>query len=229
MADQDLEIAGEEIIDEDAPEIPEVLESLLLFALNECKDNILNGGEEVTATDGSGDTSEITLDGSVPFTVLAVKDTLFIETHPGPDSDAVMAEARRTVEGARGAAGYAFCYDGYVETDEGTQDAIIAEGGVPGADEAFAVGYIYKTVDDVVMFEKDPVFIGMAPNFMARLKEAEEYADEDIDERYNVPAAPAEAEEPLDEDMAAAQEGANEYLATHSVDGKSPLTFVPAE
>lgn len=219
MADRNVEM------DTETPEIPEVLESLLVFTLNECKDHILNGAaEEVHPVDAAEaqDTREIILDGSVPFTVLAVKDNLFIETHPGPSPEAVMAAAKHTVEGARGATAYAFCYDGYVETDAGTRDAIIAEGGLPGADEGFAVGYLYRTIGEVKMFEAEPVYIGPAPNFMAGLKDVAEYADEDIDERYLVDV-------PDDEDLQAAAEGAAEYLAAQANGAPAPTFENPLE
>jgi hypothetical protein len=70
------------------------------------------------------------------------------------------------VEGARGATAYAFCYDGYLDTEEGMKDCIIAEGGLPGASEAYAFGYIY----DEDGINKDIVYIGPAPNFMEGLK-----------------------------------------------------------
>ena len=214
MADREVTMDLEE-----TPEIPEELEELLLFALQECKDHILNdAADEVAPVDGDDDdTQEITLDGSVPFTVLAVKDNLFIETHPGETTEECYASARHTVAGARGATGYALCYDGYVETDDGTRDCIIAEGGVPGADEGYAVGLLYRTVGEVTIFDGDPVFIGPAPNFMADLKEFSAYDDGDIDERYKVGGVE-------DEDMEAAMEGAAEYMADHPAGGLS-LTF----
>ena len=214
MADRDVDMNPEEM-----PEIPEVLEALLLFALDECKDHILNdSADEVTPVDGEDeDSREVVLDGSVPFTVLAVKDNLFIETHPGPDAEACYASARHAVAGARGATAYALCYDGYVETDDGTKDCIIAEGGIPGEDVGFAVGYLYHTVGEIKMFDSDPVYIGPAPNFMAGLKEVSAYDDADIDERYKVEGFE-------DEDMAAAAEGAAEYEAMHPEGGLS-FTF----
>ena len=206
MADRDVEMAADT-----TPEIPDVLESLLVFALNECKDHILNDAAEQVTPVGAGEdaeTREIVLDGSVPFTVLAVKDNLFIETHPGDSSEACYASAQHTVSGARGATAYAFCYDGFVETDAGTRDCIIAEGGIPGEDEGYAVGYLYRTIGEVKMFESEPVYIGPAPNFMAGLKEPDVYDDADIDERYLAAAM-------SDEDLAAAVEGAEEFKAAH--------------
>jgi hypothetical protein len=102
----------------------------------------------------------------IPFTGLAVKENLFIETHPADSAEECFALARREVQGARGATAYAFCYDGYIETDEGVKDCIIAEGGLPGAEEAYAFGYIY----DDEGINKEIVYIGPAPNFMENLK-----------------------------------------------------------
>ena len=104
----------EEEINE-VPEIDETLESVLVYALEEAREKMSSGGDVV------------------PFTALVVKENLFIETHPGESAEACFAAARHTVEGARGAGAYAFCYDGYVDTDAGQQDALIAEGGIPGS------------------------------------------------------------------------------------------------
>ena len=150
----------------EVPEIPETLEKVLLFTLDEAKEK-MNQGADV-----------------VPFTALVVKDNLFIESHPAETAEECFAFARHTVEGARGAEAYGFCYDGYVDTDAGTQDAIIAEGGVPGEDDGYAIGYIYNIVDDKPVFEADPAYIGAAPNFMAGLKDANQYGDDEIDDRY---------------------------------------------
>lgn len=149
------------------PEIPEMLERVLLFALDEGKQRML-AGEDV-----------------VPFTSLVVKDNVFIETHPGNNPEECFNYARHTVQGARGADAYAFCYDGYVETDAGTKDALIAEGGIPGVAEGYAVSFLYEPKDGAVpVFESEPAYVGSAPNFMALLKEASEYADADIDAKY---------------------------------------------
>ena len=102
----------------------------------------------------------------VPFTGLAVKENLFIETHPADDVEECFLAARREVEGARGATAYAFCYDGYIETEDGMKDALIAEGGLPGEEQAYAFGYLY----DENGINKDITYIGPAPNFMENLK-----------------------------------------------------------
>lgn len=164
MADRVVESELDEV-----PEIPETLESVLIFALDEAKDK-LTGGEDL-----------------IPFTALVVKENLFIETHPGDSSDECYALAKHTVEGARGADAYAFCYDGYVETDDGTKDVVIAEGGIPGAETGYAVGYVYEVDDEGSYdFEDEAAYIGEAPNFMEGLKSGVDYGEDEIDEKYLV-------------------------------------------
>ena len=136
-------------------------------ALDEAKEKI-EGGEDV-----------------IPFTTLVVKDNLFIESHPGDSAEECFEAAEKNVRGARGADCYAFCYDGYIETDDGVKDALIAEGGVPGADEGYAIAYLYEVDDEgAYTFESEAAYIGEAPNFMAALKEPVAYTDDEIDERY---------------------------------------------
>lgn len=148
MADRDVDQPVDQV-----PEFDETLESVLLAALNDAKDKLV-AGEEI-----------------VPFTALAVGDTLFIETHPGDDVDFCFREAERTVAHAAGASAYAFCYDGYVETDEGERDVLIAEGGVPGEPEGYAVGHLYTMPEEGeeggIAIDDNLVYIGSAPNFMA--------------------------------------------------------------
>ncbi|MBR5260139.1 MAG: hypothetical protein IKV48_06680 [Eggerthellaceae bacterium] len=153
--------------DIEVPEIPETLEKVLLFALDEAKQKLVGGAD------------------IVPFTALAIKENLFIETHPGDDSEECFAAAKHTVEGARGADAYALCYDGFIDTDEGDLDAIIAEGGIPGEDAGYAICYLYEIDEEgKIDFEDEPAYIGEAPNFMMFLKNASEYADDEIDEKY---------------------------------------------
>lgn len=163
MADRIVENDSEEI-----PEIPEILEKVLLFALDEAKQKMSQGADVI------------------PFTSLVVKDNLFIETHPGDSPEECFNYAKHTVKGARGAEAYALCYDGFIDTDDGMMDALIAEGGIPGEDIGFAICYLYE-IDEAsgqINFEDEPAYVGEAPNFMCDLKDAVEYADEEIDERY---------------------------------------------
>lgn len=156
-------------IPEGAPEIDPMLEAVLLQALDVAREK-LDAKEQL-----------------VPFTALAVGETLFIETHPADDSDACFRMARHTVQNARGALAYAFCYDGYVETDDGQLDAIIAEGGMPGDPAGHAVGFLYTVEGEgeelEFRTEDQPSYIGEAPNFMEFTLAVEEAdAGEDLDE-----------------------------------------------
>lgn len=162
MADRVVESSDVQV-----PEIPEILEKVLLFSLEEAKEKMEQGDEVV------------------PFTALVVKENLFIENHPGDSAEECFNLARHTVEHARGASAYALCYDGYVEIDEGVKDALIAEGGVPGEDTGYAVGYLYEAdKEGGLTFEEEPAYIGEAPNFMIVLQDADSYADDDIEEKY---------------------------------------------
>ncbi len=176
-----MEDCIEENLEAEVPEIPEMLERVLLFTLDEAKE-IMSQGADV-----------------VPFTSLVVKDNLFVENHPGETVEECFAYARHTVEGARGAEAYAFCYDGYVETDEGNQDALIAEGGIPGEDEGIAVCYLYKIENATPVFEAEPANLGTGANFMGALTESSEYDEDEIEERYL-------AEEVADEELASSEE-----------------------
>lgn len=130
------------------PKLDETLEILLLQVIEEAQQR-MEAAEDV-----------------VPFTALLVGDSVFEETHNGT-TDECFASAQKTVEGAEGARAYAFCYDGYIETDDGDKDAIIAEGGIPGAKDGVAVGLLYAIDDEGIAFEEEVCYIAEAPNFLA--------------------------------------------------------------
>lgn len=143
MADRNVENDAVEV-----PQLDETLEVLLLQTIEEAQQR-MEDGEEV-----------------VPFTALLIDESVFEETHTG-STDECFESARETVEGAEGARAYAFCYDGYVETDEGDKDAIIAEGGIAGEGEGVAVGLLYAEGENGFEFEEEVCFIAAAPNFLA--------------------------------------------------------------
>ena len=130
------------------PKLDETLEILLLQVIEEAQQR-MEDGEDV-----------------VPFTALLVGDSVFEETHNGT-TDECFASAQKTVEGAEGARAYAFCYDGYIETDAGDKDAIIAEGGIPGEKDGVAVGLLYDASGEETTFEEEVCYIAEAPNFLA--------------------------------------------------------------
>lgn len=171
-------------VPEGVPEINPMLEAVLLQALDIAREK-LDAKEPL-----------------VPFTALAVGETLFTETHPSEDPDECFRMAQHTVQNARGALAYAFCYDGYVETNEGELDAIIAEGGMPGDASGHAAGYLYAVEGegDSLEFrvEDQAIYIGEAPNFM----EFTLIVEEDTEESFEEAGEDAATEDVADEDEA---------------------------
>ena len=123
----------------------------------------------------------------VPFTAVLVKDKVLVEQHPANSPEECMLLARHAVEGMRGAAAYAFCYDGYIDTNQGMKDAIIAECGEPGEDEGYALAYLYELdgTDEngnpkTVKVDAQPIYLGKAGNFMANLKNDSDAVQQDV-------------------------------------------------
>ena len=74
MADREVESSDVEV-----PEIPEILEKVLLFSLDEAKEKMTQGAEVV------------------PFTALVVKENLFIENHPADTAEECFNLARHVL------------------------------------------------------------------------------------------------------------------------------------
>ncbi len=154
-------------------DIDDALKAVITTVLNEAADKLESENEVL------------------PFTALAVKENLFLNQHAkyqsngDLDVEASFLDARREVQGARGATAYAFCYDGYLDTDDGMRDALIAEAGLPGEEEGYAFGYLY----DDEGIERTITYIGPAPNFMENLK-----LELEIEGNLDPRATPCEAE-----------------------------------
>ena len=144
--------------------IPPVLESVLRYCLKDAKER-MEKGEQV-----------------LPFSALAVKETLFMEEHPGDSVADCFNSARKTVQNAKGADAYGFCYDGYLDADDGQKiDCIIAEGGVPGAEYGHAIGLPYHfDASGNPVFQEEPVYVSKSLNYM--LNAVPDIDDEDDDE-----------------------------------------------
>lgn len=133
----------------DAPEeeIPEILDDVLTYVLNIAADK-MDREEEL-----------------IPFTGLSVNGNVFIKEHDYETTEETYLSAREEVENAEGAEAYSFCYDGFIQTDDGVCDCIIAEGGLPGESEGYAFGCLY----DDEGIDREVVYIGPAPNFMENM------------------------------------------------------------
>ena len=154
--------------------IPVVLESVLRYCLKDAKER-MEKGEQV-----------------LPFTALAVKETLFMEEHPGDSVADCFNSARKTVQNAKGADAYGFCYDGYLDAENDQKiDCIIAEGGVPGAEYGHAIGlHIYTAGPDGIdfdaagnpEFQEEPVYVSKSLNYMLHAVVDDDDDDEEDDE-----------------------------------------------
>lgn len=171
MADRTVDEIGGGV-----PAMDEVLSKLLSYVIFDAKDRMEQNSE------------------FTPFVAVAVKDNLFLEELDGEEPDQVYAFARHTVAGIKGADAYAMCYDGYIETDAGTHDAIMAEGGVPGGDTGYACGMIYEMDGDKRIFMDKIAYVGKAPNYMGDIDPNDKFVPrDDSDELIGYPTdAPAE-------------------------------------
>lgn len=140
---------------EERIEIPLVLENVLRYCLKDASER-MEKGEQI-----------------VPFTALAVAETLFMEEHPGDEVADCFHSARKTVEGARGALAYGFCYDGYIEVGPNAEkhDCLIAEGGCPGEPYGHAIGLTYSLdKEGKAAFADEPIYVGNSLNYMVSLE-----------------------------------------------------------
>ena len=140
-------------------EIPLVLENVLRYCLKDAQER-MEKGEQI-----------------IPFSALAVGETLFMEEHPGDDVKECFDGAKRTVENAKGAAAYGFCYDGFIEVGEQASkvDCLIAEGGCPGEPYGHAIGTTYQVKSDgTIEFADEPIYVGNSMNYMLNINEFSE-------------------------------------------------------
>jgi hypothetical protein len=152
-------------------EIPLVLEKVLSYCLKDAKERMEKG--------------EVVL----PFSALAVGETLFMELHDADTVDESFASVRKLVSNATGAQAYGFCYDGFIEADDHKQyDCLIAQGGVPGGEYGHAIGWRYRVDDDgKAVFRGEPIYVGNCLNYMQGIEdftsdEGEEAAEEEAAE-----------------------------------------------
>ena len=165
MADRTIETEVTEV-----PEINELLESLMLQTIEEAQAKLTEDKE------------------LAPFTAVVIGKSVFEESYAG-ETDECFAAAQDTVIGMENAVAYGFCYDGYLESDNGDISCIICEGGLPGEDAGIALALIY-TEGEEITFEEDVIYLGEAPNFLAEAEPVEfvreDYAEvsdeEDTDE-----------------------------------------------
>ena len=145
----------------EVPEIPDMLESLLIQVIDEAKEKLANEGE------------------FAPFTGIVVGDQLVEQNHSG-ETEECFASAEDTVKNTPDAAAYAFCFDGFIKTNDGDRDCIIAEGGMAGAEKGVAFGCLYDYSEEKgFSFDEDIYYLDEAPCYLAD-REAMELVSEEV-------------------------------------------------
>lgn len=108
-------------------DFPEDVQKVLFYSIDEATKKI-ETGEEL-----------------VPFTMVLAGEDLFMDSHPVDEVDECFASARQAINAiAHIADAYVFCYDGYIETEDGDHDMLIAEVGMKGEEKGVAYGLIYE-------------------------------------------------------------------------------------
>lgn len=129
-------------------ELDEILEKITFYCFEEAKEKIDVGDE------------------CVPFTVVVDGDQMFVENHPGEDVESCRANAMHTVRSSSAfASHYAFCYDGFLMTDDGQVDAIVVECATNEMEQCYVIALLYKEEGENVVYEQQPVFIDNGETF----------------------------------------------------------------
>jgi hypothetical protein len=140
-----VDLETEEVVEQT---LDEVLERVLFFALDEAVQKQEQGGVVV------------------PFTVLVKGEDLCVESHPGDEVDECFNAAESTVfKNALLVDAYVFCYDGYVELDDGEHDAIILEAAKKDDEVAQAYAFTYADDGDALTYAEALLGVGETNSF----------------------------------------------------------------
>ena len=130
-------------------EMDETLEKIVFYSFDEAKGKLEQDGE------------------CAPFTVVVSGDQMFVENYPDEGVEMCRANAEANVKTASTfASHYVFCYDGFLETNQGALDAIIVEAADCDMEQAYVIGLLY-TQDEggARTFKDQPAFIDYTPTF----------------------------------------------------------------
>lgn len=131
-------------------EISEKLENVAVCALNEAVEKLSQGDE------------------LAPFIVVVQGDDMYFESFPGENIKECFANARAELAKARNDMDcYALCYDGYVETDDGQVDAVIAECAEKGEPKGHALCLMYEGEGEELVVAEGPAYIDTCPSIFA--------------------------------------------------------------
>jgi hypothetical protein len=115
-----------------------------------------------------------------PFVIIVQGDELQIEEQSGDDEDMIIEEVKRTIfQMERVADAYIFFFFCFVELDDGTSDAIIAEYARKDGGEAQVLAWLYETHEDHVDFLEPLYSLGNTQSFFSSAQvEVEAVSDE---------------------------------------------------
>ena len=145
--------------DQENLELDEVLEKITFYCFDEARKKI-EAGEEC-----------------VPFTCGVSGEQMFVESYPGEDVTMCRKNAEANVKSSSSFSNcYAFCYDGFLMTDDGQLDAILVECAQRDMESSYVIGLLYKKEGDQLQFAETPAFIQAGETFYdaAAVKAAEE-------------------------------------------------------
>lgn len=191
-------MADEFNIDElETVEMDEVLEKVINYCCEEAKEKLAQTGS------------------FEPFTVVVEGDNMHIENFPGEDPEKIREEARVAVATASSFADYyCFCFDGYVDTDAGSFDAIVVEAAAREDENAMAIVCLYKVNDSgdgSILFDEGMAYVSDTETWfdadaVAAGDEEEMKAAQEEMERSQTQAKAAEMLERLKAEEAGEQE-----------------------
>lgn len=134
--------------DQENLEMDDVLERITFYCFEQAQGK-LEAGDECT-----------------PFTVVVDGDQMFEETFPADDIVSCRKGAEANVKSSSSfSSHYAFCYDGFLMTDNGQVDALIVECATRDMEKAYVIARLYKENDGVFEFDETPAYVDDVESF----------------------------------------------------------------
>lgn len=135
--------------DQENLEMDDILERITFYCLDEAQTK-LEAGDELT-----------------PFTVIVDGDQMFEENFPGDDVVSCRHAAESNVKSSSAVSThYAFCYDGFLMTDDGQLDAIIVECATTEMERAYVIARLYyRQEGDTLVFDETPAYVDDVDTF----------------------------------------------------------------
>jgi len=100
-----------------------------------------------------------------PMLIIVQGEEIHVDEPDGDDEETIIAAAQKTVyQMAKVADAYVFVYDGFVDLDDDSSDAIIVEYARKGDSEAQVLAWLYAGHDDHLHFSEPLYSLGNAPS-----------------------------------------------------------------